>query len=224
MGHSHGIGLEPIFLNTVHFYMAVRIRWWLFGLLLCAQGAVAQVRVVGSWPLRVLQPDASASLKEAIAYNINIIEGTVEAALRAGRLQSNLAAWQQLSKADWERGWSLSFSKQDTTALHSLRTLGYFRGAFGRKSYVLYLEQASAFYVVTVFNCGWGGGELGVESIRPVQSSGGPPVLSKSETKHYLALLFDELVCQNALALSPKGPVYWRARLNLQNVSLKKCQ
>ena len=48
--------------------------------------------------------------------------------------------------------------------------------------------------------------------------------LSKSDTKRYSALLFEELVCRNAWALSPEGPVYWKARLTLQPVSRKQCQ
>ena len=200
------------------------IRLWLFCLLLWAHSAPAQIRVVGSLPLRVLQPDGAASLKQAVAYNRTVIEATVEAALRAGRLRNNLAVWEQIRTSDWENGWRLSFAKQDTTALHSLRTQGYYRGAFGWKSYVIYLDKAAAFYVITVLNCNFGSGELGIEGIRPVLPPTGPLVLSKSETQSYLALLFEELVCHNALALSPKGQVYWKARLTMQDVSLKKCQ
>lgn len=203
---------------------AMSSRLWLLGLLWWAHSATAQIRTVGNFPLGVLQPDENASLAHAADYNRAAIEATVEAALRAGRLRPNLAAWAQVRQADWARGWHLSFSQPDTTALHSLRTHGYFRGAYGRKSYVLYLEPAAAFYVLTVVNCGWGSGELGVEGIRPLRPLEAPAELSKSDTKRYLALLFEELVCRNAMALSPEGPVYWKARLTLQPVSRKQCQ
>ena len=196
----------------------------LLGLLCYAQSAAAQIRIVGSLPLRVLQPQELASDKQARAYNQAAIEATLEAAFRAGRLCMNLPGWQQLEREIHAKGWSLSFSPPDTTALHSLRTQGYFRGPFDRKTYVLYLEPAAAFYVVSVVNIYLGSGELGIEQIRPAHRSDTPLVLSKSKTKRYLDSLFEELVCRNALALSPKGQVYWKARWTMRNVSLKQCQ
>lgn len=177
------------------------LGWW-------AQAATAQIHTVGRFPLRVVQPERTASLKKARAYNQAAIEATVEAAIRNGRLRTNAASWEQLLQQVRAKGWSLSFSTPDTSALYSLRTAGYFRGAFDRKTYVLYLESAAAFYVVSVVNCGFRGGELGIEQIRPAHNSDTPVVLSKRETKNYLAQLYEELFCNKALALSPKGEVY----------------
>jgi hypothetical protein len=75
----------------------------LFILLLWAHRVNAQIRVAGSFPLRVLQPAESASMKHAAAYNRTVIEATAEAAHRAGRLRNNLAAWEQLRRSDWEK-------------------------------------------------------------------------------------------------------------------------
>ncbi|MFD2720511.1 hypothetical protein ACFST9_17455 [Hymenobacter monticola] len=201
----------------------MRTCLWLFAFLLSTLGVAAQVRVVGSFLLGVRQPHENASLKQAVAYNRHVIEATIEAAIQAGRLPSNLAVWGPLRKAAWEKGWHLSLAQWDSTALHSLRTQGYYRGPFGHKSYVLYLKRAAAFYTLTLVNCGFGGCELGIESIWPLDSPDKAPALLKSETKRYLALLFEELACRNAMALSPKGQVYWKARLTMQDVSLKKC-
>lgn len=202
----------------------MRAPLWLLGFLWWAHNATAQIRVVGSFPVGVRQPEYNTSLRQAVAYNRAAIEATVEAALHAGRLRPNLAAWSQLRLADWATGWHLSQATPDTAEVHSLRTQGYYHGAFGHKSYVIYLEQATAFYVLTVLNCGWGSGELGIEGIRPFPPSNARPVLSKSETKRYRALLFEELVCRNALALPPEGPVYWKTWGTLGPVSRKPCR
>ena len=176
--------------------------WW-------AQAAAAQASpVLGLIRLGMAHPNRSASLKQAVAHSRTTFEGALETAWRQGRLRPNIAAWGPLLRQIHANSWSLTFSQPDTTAVHSLRTRGYFIGPWDRKTYVVYVERAAAFYVLSVMNVYPRSASLAVERIQPAHNADASPVLSQSETKRYMGYLYEELVCHRALALSAKGKVY----------------
>jgi hypothetical protein len=181
----------------------------LLGLCWWSQAAAAQASpVLGSIRLQMAHPYQGPLLKKAVAHTQATFEGALETAWQQGRLRTNVAAWGPLLRQVHANSWSLSFSKPDTTAVHSLRTRGYFMGPWDRKTYVVYVDRAAAFYVLSVMNIYPRSASFAVERIRPAHNADVPPVLSKSEIKRYMAHLYEELVCNQALALTPEGKVY----------------